>query len=58
MKHRYKEKCDVCGSWSKQYRSHKNMIVCDKCYEDRQGKFELAEPVQITLDEALRGEEE
>ena len=56
MIHKYKEKCDVCGKWGKCYQSHKGkMIVCDKCVKEKQGRFELAEPIQITLAEALEG---
>lgn len=47
---RFKEKCDICGSWSHEYQSYKNkMIVCSKYMEEKQGLFELDEPEQMNI---------
>ena len=55
MKHSYKEKCDVCGQWSNYYQSHKTpdgfMLICDKCYDTCNGRFDLEMPRQLTIDE-------
>lgn len=36
MKHKYKEKCDVCGKWSQYYTITDNgtptgFLICDEC---------------------------
>ena len=50
MKHRFREKCDICGQWSHEYESYKNkMIVCSKCMEEKHGLFELDEPQQLNI---------
>lgn len=49
-KQRFKEKCDICGSWSYEYQSYKGkMIVCHRCMEEHHGKFELDEPEQLNI---------
>lgn len=54
MKHRFKEKCDICQTWQNEYQSYKGkMIVCDRCMKEKQGKFELEEPVNVTIYEEL-----
>lgn len=50
MKHRFKEKCDICGCWKSEYQSYKKkMIVCDGCMKKNGGRFELDEPEQLSI---------
>ena len=50
MKHRFKDKCDVCGTWSNSYEVYKSkMIVCDKCMAKHNGRFELKEVEQLSI---------
>ena len=45
MKHKWKEKCDVCGKWSDSYTTidngtPKGILVCDECKSKEDDKDE------------------
>ena len=49
-RHRFKDKCDICGKWSHEYQSYKQkMVVCDECMKKYEGRFELDEPQQLDI---------
>ena len=35
MKHKYKDKCDICGEWKNDYVMVKKITVCDDCATKR-----------------------
>ena len=50
MKLIFKDKCDVCGKYKTDCRNHDDkMIVCEECRNKHHGKYELDDPVQLSI---------